>query len=163
MSDRSCAGIAIRPAELGDMDTVRDLFREYADWLQVDLCFQGFEAELAGLPGGYGPPSGGLWLAKEGDQLAGIIGFRPLDPGRCEMKRLWVRPAFRGQGLGERLVREVLGAARAAGYEKICLDTLSFMAAARKLYADLGFYEIPAYYHNPEADVRYMEMNLRKL
>ncbi len=152
-------------AGAGDMATLRALFLEYQDWLQIDLCFQDFEAELASLPGGYAPPAGGLWLAYVNGELAGCIGFRPHDGprangGACEMKRLWLRPAYRGLRLGRRLAVTCIEAARAAGYRRICLDTLSFMDAARALYAELGFHEIPAYYRNPLDDVRYLELDL---
>ena len=151
-----------------DMATLRALFLEYRDWLQVDLCFQDFETELATLPGGYAPPAGALWLAYVNGELAGCAGFRPHDGPRaseatCEMKRLWLRPAYRGLGLGRRLAVACIAAARAAGYRTICLDTLSFMDAARALYADLGFHEIPAYYHNPLDDVRYLELDLSEM
>lgn len=151
----------IRPAVgAADMDTARALFREYADWLDVDLCFQGFEAELAGLPGAYAPPGGGLWFAVVDGAVAGSVGMRPLDGGRCEMKRLWVRPAHRGLGLGRRLAETAVQAGRAAGYRAMCLDTLGFMDAARALYTRLGFREVPAYYDNPLEDVRYLELDL---
>ena len=143
------------------METVRGLFREYAAWLQVDLCFQGFEEELAGLPGGYAPPMGGLWLAHVDGALAGCAALRPLDRGRGEMKRLWVRESFRGLRLGRRLAETVIAAGREAGYQRLCLDTLSFMDTARALYGQLGFTEIPAYYDNPLDDVRYLELPLQ--
>ncbi len=143
-----------------DMAILCALFLEYQDWLGVDLCFQGFEEELAALPGKYAPPAGGVWLAHVDGALAGCVGFRPHDGGTCEMKRLWVRPAFRGLGLGRRLAATAIAAARCAGYRTMCLDTLSFMDAARALYADLGFHEIPAYYDNPLEDVRYLELDL---
>ncbi len=162
MSERA---VEIRPASgAEDMATLRALFLEYQDWLQVDLCFQDFETELASLPGAYAPPNGGLWLAYVDGELAGCIGFRPHDSETaCEMKRLWLRPAYRGLGLGRRLAETSIEAARAAGHGTICLDTLSFMDAARALYADLGFHEIPAYYHNPLDDVRYLELDLRAI
>lgn len=160
----SASAPAILPAQgAADMEIVRGLFLEYQDWLGVDLCFQGFEEELAALPGKYAPPEGGLWLARGGGEVAGIVGFRPLDQGLCEMKRLWVRPAFRGSGLGRRLAETAIHAARAAGYGAMCLDTLGHMTAARALYADLGFHEIPAYYDNPLDDVRYLELDLSPL
>ena len=144
-----------------DMATLRALFLEYQDWLQVDLCFQDFETELATLPGDYTPPAGALWLAYVDRELAGCAGFRPHEEkAACEMKRLWLRPAYRGLGLGRRLAATCIAGARAAGYRTICLDTLSFMDAARTLYADLGFHEIPAYYDNPLDDVRYLELDL---
>ncbi len=148
-----------------DMATLRALFLEYRDWLRVDLCFQDFETELATLPGAYAPPKGALWLATVDGELAGCVGFRPhegagANEAACEMKRLWLRPAYRKLGLGRRLAEICIQAARAAGYRTLCLDTLSFMDAARALYADLGFHEIPAYYDNPLDDVRYLELGL---
>ena len=142
------------------MERVRVLFLEYQDWLGVDLCFQGFEAELAALPGAYAPPKGGLWFAKADGEIAGVAGVRPFKDGLCEMKRLWVRPAFRGLGLGRRLAENTIAAARAAGYHAMCLDTLGRLIAARAMYEDLGFREIPAYYDNPLDDVRYLELEL---
>ena len=152
--------ITIRGVGAHEMAEVRALFLEYADWLKVDLCFQGFEQELADLPGCYSPPAGGIWFAEAASALAGCVALRPLDVGRCEMKRLWVREAFRGRSLGRDLVMTVLAAARAKGYERICLDTLGQMDAARALYNSLGFQEIPAYYDNPLEDVRYLELEL---
>ena len=146
-----------------DMDTVRTLFLEYQDWLGVDLCFQGFEAELASLPGRYAPPEGGLWFAKSDREIAGIVGIRPLEDKVCEMKRLWVRPAYRGLGLSRILAEKSLAAARAAGYRAMCLDTLGRMTAARALYRNLGFREIPAYYDNPMEDVRYLRIELNRV
>ena len=156
MSERA---ISIEAAEgPADMERVRALFLEYQDWLDVDLCFQGFEAELAALPGAYAPPKGGLWFAKADGEIAGIAGVRPFKDGLCEMKRLWIRPAFRGLGLGRRLAESTIAAARAAGYRAMCLDTLGFMDEARALYEILGFREIPAYDDNPLGDVRYLEL-----
>jgi ribosomal protein S18 acetylase RimI-like enzyme len=158
--------VEIRPAAgPEDMATLRDLFIEYQAWLRVDLCFQDFETELATLPGAYAPPQGALWLAYVDGALAGCVGFRRHDgagagAGACEMKRLWLRPAYRGLGLGRRLAVTCIEAARAAGYRTMCLDTLGFMDAARALYAELGFHEIPAYYDNPLDDVRYLERDL---
>ena len=151
----------IAPAGGADeIETVRALFREYQRWLDVDLCFQGFEAELAGLPGAYVPPRGGLWLARVEGRLAGCVALRPLDAALCEMKRLWVRPDFRGLGLGRRLAETAIRAARAGGYAAMCLDTLANMAEAHVLYESLGFREIPAYYDNPLEDVRYLKLDL---
>jgi len=130
-----------------DMALVHELFVEYADWLDFDLCFQGFDEELATLPGKYAPPAGGLWLARVGGDLAGVVGLRPLDEGVCELKRLWVRPAFRGRDLGRRLTETALAAARAAGYRSMRLDTIGgLMREARELYESLGFRETAPYY-----------------
>ena len=141
------AGITIAPATAQDLDAVRDLFREYAAWLQVDYCLQDFEAELAGLPGAYAPPAGGLWIARVGGAPAGVIGLWPLDgevgDSACEMKRLWVREAFRGHGLGRRLVEAAVAGAKAGGHRRMVLETLDFMTAAQRLYAELGFREMP--------------------
>ncbi len=144
-----------------DLALVRALFLEYADWLDFDLCFQGFEEELASLPGNYAPPGGGLWLARVGGTPAGVVGLRPLADGAGELKRLWLRPAFRGHGLGRRLTETAIAAARAAGYRALRLDTVGgLMARARALYDDLGFREIPPYYHNPHPEVSYLELDL---
>jgi ribosomal protein S18 acetylase RimI-like enzyme len=151
-------------AGTGDMATLRALFLEYQDWLQVDLCFQDFETELATLPGGYAPPAGALWLAYVDRELAGCVGFRRHEEkAACEMKRLWLRPNYRGLGLGRRLAVTCIAGARAAGYRILCLDTLGFMDAARSLYADLGFHKISAYYDNPLDDVRYLELDLSEM
>lgn len=158
MSDRDAV---IAPAGGGsDIALARELFIEYQQWLGVDLCFQDFDRELASLPGAYAPPDGGLWLARVGGAVAGCVALRPIGDGLCEMKRLWLRPAYRGRGLGRRLAETCVAAARAAGHRAICLDTLGNMAAAHALYADLGFREIPAYYDNPLADVRYLRLEL---
>ncbi|GAB4373004.1 MAG: GNAT family N-acetyltransferase [Kiloniellaceae bacterium] len=132
----------IAPAGAADMDAVRDLFRDYARWLKVDYCLQEFEAELAGLPGRYAPPAGGLWLAQVDGAAAGVVGLWPLTDGSGEIKRLWVRPAYRGQRLGRRLMEAALAGARAAGHKRVLLETLDFMTAARALYAELGFREV---------------------
>jgi ribosomal protein S18 acetylase RimI-like enzyme len=154
--------VSIAPAKgPGDMALVRALFLEYADWLDFDLCFQGFEEEVASLPGSYAPPGGGLWLARVGGEPAGVVGLRPLEDGISELKRLWVRPAYRGHGLGRRLTETAIAAARAAGYRALRLDTVgALMANARALYDDLGFREIAPYYHNPEPEVSYLELIL---
>ncbi|TWO68310.1 GNAT family N-acetyltransferase [Caenimonas sedimenti] len=146
------------------MDEVRAIFREYADGLGVDLCFQQFDEELAGLPGDYAPPRGALLLARVDGKLAGCCALRPLDtadyPNAAEMKRLFVRPAFRSLGLGRRLAEAILDAGRQAGYGCVLLDTLDDMEAARALYEDLGFEDIPPYYHNPIAGAHYLKANL---
>jgi ribosomal protein S18 acetylase RimI-like enzyme len=140
--------------------TVRCLFEEYAASLGIDLCFQGFEKELAGLPGGYAPPQGRLLLAREDGQTAGCIALRPLEPGACEMKRLYVRPAFRAQGIGRVLVDRIIQEARQAGYRHMRLDTLPSMAAALALYRRLGFREIAPYYENPVEGAVFLELQL---
>ena len=140
------------------------LFQEYADQLGVDLHFQGFADELAGLPGDYAAPRGALLLALVGGELAGCCALRPRDdvdyPGAAEMKRLYVRKAFRGFGLGRQLSEAILEAAMQLGYACVLLDTLDDMESARALYADLGFEEIPPYYHNPLRGAHYLKANL---
>lgn len=131
-----------------DIETVRGLFLEYAQSLDFSLCFQGFDRELAALPGDYAPPRGCLLLAKAGNDPAGCVGIRPLDAMRCEMKRLYVRPAFRGTGLGRVLAEAAVAAARKSGYREVLLDTLPQMRAARALYASLGFAPCKPYYDN---------------
>ena len=147
-----------------DMAAVRDIFRDYAAELGVDLCFQNFESELAGLPGDYAAPRGALLTARVDGEMAGCCAIRPLDsvnyPNACEMKRLYARPTFRGLGLGRSLVELALEFALSAGYECVLLDTLSDMEAARALYEDLGFEEIPPYYHNPIAGAHYLRAQL---
>ena len=146
------------------MDAIREIFQEYADGLGIDLCFQQFDAELAGLPGEYQEPRGGLLMARVGGELAGCCALRPLDnadyPNAAEMKRLYVRKAFRGFGLGRQLSEAILDTARRAGYACVLLDTLSEMDAARSLYEDLGFIEIAPYYHNPISGAHYLKVDL---
>jgi ribosomal protein S18 acetylase RimI-like enzyme len=157
-------GVAITAAHAGELDDVRTLFLEYANSLNVDLCFQNFEAELSGLPGDYAPPRGCLLLATVGGTLAACCALRPLDTvdyaSACEMKRLFVRPEFRGIGLGRRLAEAILEQARQAGFACVLLDTLSDMEAARALYDDLGFEDIPPYYFNPIAGAHYLKATL---
>ena len=144
-----------------DLAQVRRLFRAYADWLGVDLCFQGFERELAELPGAYAPPAGRLLIARIGGEVVGCVGLRPLEPEVCEMKRLWVAPGFGGRGIGRALAERIVAAAREIGYQRMRLDTLpDRMPAAQHLYASLGFREIPAYYHNPLEGVVMLELVL---
>jgi putative acetyltransferase len=140
---------------------VRALFEEYAAALGVDLGFQDFDRELAELPGEYVPPGGRLLLALDEVNPAGCVALRPFEPGVCEMKRLYVRPAFRGTGLGRLLAERIVGAGRDAGYERMRLDTLPAMAAARGLYESLGFVEIEAYRPNPIHGTTYFELRLR--
>jgi ribosomal protein S18 acetylase RimI-like enzyme len=152
------------PTSAEELDATRDIFREYAAALGVDLCFQGFDEELADLPGDYSAPRGALLLARVDGAIAGCCALRPLDtsdyPGAAEMKRLYVRKAFRGFGLGRQLAEAVLDSARQAGYDCVLLDTLDDMEAARALYEDLGFEAIEPYYHNPIAGAHYLKVDL---
>nr|WP_313077466.1 GNAT family N-acetyltransferase [Melaminivora sp.] len=147
-----------------ETQAVRELFEEYAASLDIDLSFQNFAEELATLPGDYAPPRGALLLAWVDGALAGCCALRPLDTAdyanASEMKRLFVRKAFRGFGLGRQLAEATLDAARQAGYASVLLDTLDGMEAARALYAELGFEEIPPYYHNPVAGAHYLKADI---
>lgn len=144
-----------------DMAAVAALFRDYASSLTVDLCFQGFEDEVAALPGAYVPPDGELLLALGPDgQPVGCIAMRPSAPGICEMKRLYVSPVGRGAGLGRRLAEAIIACARERGYEAMRLDTLAEMGAARGLYAALGFRPIAPYYDNPHGDTAFLQLEL---
>lgn len=144
--------------------STRGLFEAYQRSLGIDLCFQGFEQELANLPGDYAPPGGDLLMALVDGEPAGCCAFRPLHtadyPNACEMKRLYVEPAFRGLGLGRLLAERTLELARQAGYTAMLLDTLSDMEAARSLYQELGFVEVPPYYHNPLQGAHYLKVSL---
>lgn len=161
MSDRAGPVVLSTAQGAADMAAVAGLFREYEAFLGVSLCFQGFAEELAGLPGAYAPPEGELLLARVGDDVAGCVALRPLDdPGVCEMKRLYVRPAFRGSGAGRRLAEAVIAAAAGRGYRIMRLDTLERLPAAVKLYEALGFRRIGAYCANPLDGVLYMEKTL---
>ena len=146
------------------IEAARELFREYARALAVDLCFQNFEAELAALPGDYAPPQGALLLAFVDGELAGCGAFRPLpeadDANACEMKRLYVRRAFRRFGLGRLLAQALIDGATQAGYSSMLLDTLDDMEAARGLYESLGFVEVPPYYFNPIPGAHYLKVDL---
>ena len=146
------------------LDATRTIFREYADGLGIDLSFQDFDAELAGLPGVYAAPAGALLLALVDGQVAACGALRPLPdvdyPDACEMKRLFVRRAFRGFGLGRMLAQALIDRATQAGYSTMLLDTLDDMEAARSLYATLGFEEIPPYYFNPVAGAHYLKVDL---
>jgi ribosomal protein S18 acetylase RimI-like enzyme len=154
----------ITPQTPEQLDAARQIIQEYAEQLGVDLCFQNFDAELAGLPGEYSAPRGALQLALLDGEVAGCCALRPLDTvdyaDACEMKRLYVRKAFRGFGLGRQLAEAMLDAARWAGYRTVLLDTLDDMEAARALYEDLGFVDIPPYYHNPIAGAHYLKADI---
>ena len=154
--------VRIVPAESADqLEAIRSLFTEYAKSLEIDLCFQNFAGELAGLPGLYRPPEGRLFLARRGPVLAGCVGMRPIAGGICEMKRLYVRPGFRHSGLGRRLARAAISAGFEAGYERMRLDTLPSMTQAIVLYESLGFCRIEPYYNNPSGGAVFMELKLR--
>jgi len=157
---RSVGKFTIRPATTADVPAVRDMMREYVDWIALDLAFQEIDEELAGLPGEYAPPSGALLVVPDGDRLVAMIGLRPLDGTICEMKRLFVRPAARGQGLAKQLIAQVLDEARRLGYAEIRLDTLPMMGDAQALYAAMGFADIEAYYDTPIAGTRFMAKRL---
>ncbi|MBP8087920.1 MAG: GNAT family N-acetyltransferase [Polaromonas sp.] len=152
------------PRSADELALTRQIFSEYALQLGVDLCFQDFAAELEDLPGDYDAPLGALLLAWVDGELAGCCALRPLHAvdyaNAAEMKRLYVRKPFRRFGLGRQLAEAVLDAARAAGYHCVLLDTLDDMETARALYADLGFVEIPPYYHNPIAGAHYLKVDL---
>jgi GNAT superfamily N-acetyltransferase len=147
---RSCA----------DLEAVRELMLEYAESLEVNLEFQGFVSELRDLPGEYVPPGGVLLLARVDGVPAGCVALRPLGDRVCELKRLFVRPSQRGLGLGRVLTERVIAAARSSGYERMRLDTLPSMGAARRLYAGLGFRPIDAYRFNPVPGTDYLELEL---
>jgi putative acetyltransferase len=145
------------------INQARCLFREYADWLQIDLCFQNFEKELAELPGDYVPLAGRLLLAYDNGELAGCIALRRFDERICEMKRLFVREQFRGKGLGRQLITAIIQEARQIGYEHMRLDTLPpKMNDAITLYRSYGFKQIDPYYNNPVPGAIFMELDLKE-
>lgn len=152
------------PDTVEHWDASRRILREYADSLGFDLAFQDFEAELAGLPGDYAPPGGLFLMALVDGQLAGCGAFRNRPDvdyaNACEMKRLYVRPAFRGFGLGRQLTQALMDGASQAGYSEMLLDTLDDMEAARGLYETLGFEEVPPFYFNPLPGAHYLKVSL---
>jgi putative acetyltransferase len=154
----------ITPAATDELAATSGIFREYAISLGFDLCFQDFEGEIATLPGDYAAPRGALLLAKVNGEVAGCCALRPLDSSdyvnAAEMKRLYVRPGFRGLGLGRQLAEAILDEARIDGYDSVLLDTLDDMEIARAMYEELGFREIPPYYHNPLAGAHYLKVDL---
>ncbi len=152
---KQAAEPVIREAGGADIGAVRDLFREYQEFLGVDLCFQGFDDELATLPGAYAPPAGALLLAVADGDFCGCVGMRPIGGDQCEMKRLYVRPRWRGYGLGRRLADAVMTRARRSGYRCMVLDTLEVLQPAIALYRSIGFSPIAGYYNNPLQGVSY--------
>lgn len=156
------SGVDLRQAESPEqIALVRELFLEYAQSLDFSLCFQSFEEELAGLPGGYAPPGGRLWLATSSDVPAGCIALHKLDEEVCEMKRLYVRPQFRGKGLGGILAGRVVADAKEIGYKRLRLDTVEpMMRSAVAMYRKLGFRQIAPYRENPIEGALYMELEL---
>jgi ribosomal protein S18 acetylase RimI-like enzyme len=159
MSD--IASVSIMEASIpDDVAAVRALFLDYANSLGFSLCFQGFDQELAALPGKYAPPAGCILLARVDAAVAGVVAVRPLEGGLCEMKRLYVRPEHRGHKLGRRLAEAVIDAAGRIGYRAMRLDTLDSMIAGIALYRSLGFREIAPYYDNPIAGAVYFERAL---
>jgi GNAT superfamily N-acetyltransferase len=144
------------------MDEVRQLCREYADSLDIDLCFQDFEQEMKDLPGKYTPPDGAIILVEVDKQTAGCIALKKIGEGIAEMKRLYIRDAYRGLGISKTLIEMIICKARQIGYSYLRLDTLSTMQRALKVYESFGFYEIGAYVYNPCESVHYMELKLKQ-
>lgn len=165
MTASTSAAVEVRFADTpADIEAVRALFLDYQASLDIDLCFQGFNEELAGLPGDYTEPMGAIFLALVDGVPAGCCGLRPMvnsdHLNACEMKRLFVRPAFRGFGLGRQLVERIMMQAQIAGYATMLLDTLSEMETARALYQEAGFVEVAPYYHNPNPGAHYLLADL---
>jgi ribosomal protein S18 acetylase RimI-like enzyme len=152
--------ITIREAGPADLATIREMLLEYQRWLGVDLSFQGFAHEVEGLPGDYTAPDGALLIARRGAEVAGMVALRRLDATRGEMKRLFVRGAARGTGVGRELVARIVGEARARGYQSIVLDTLPKMQSAQRMYEQFGFRDVPPYYQSAIPGTRYMALAL---
>jgi putative acetyltransferase len=150
----------VQVESMAQVDVARALFREYEASLQVDLCFQSFEAELSALPAPYLPPRGALLLAFQEGEVAGCGAFRPWTAECCELKRMFVRPPFRGKGIGRTLAAVLLSRAREAAYRSVRLDTLDFMREAVALYQSLGFRRIERYYDNPHPGALFFELAL---
>jgi len=155
--------LSIREAtSSSDVQVARKLFQEYAASLESSLCFQGFDQELAGLPGKYAPPAGRLLLAFQGEAAAGCVALRPLEQGICEMKRLFVRPEYRKGGVGRLLAERLIQEARQSGYQRMRLDSLPHMKPALQLYRELGFQSIAPYTINPVAGAVFLELQLER-
>lgn len=153
--------VLLQAASAGQIAQARELFTEYAQSLNFSLCFQNFDEELAGLPGDYAPPDGRLLLAEFGGELAGCVALHKLEARICEMKRLYLRPKFRGKGLGRALAEAIIAEARSIGYERMRLDTVEpAMKDAVAMYRRLGFREIGPYRANPMEGTLYMELEL---
>jgi ribosomal protein S18 acetylase RimI-like enzyme len=150
----------VRAAGPGDLSDIRAMLEEYAAGLGVDLSYQDFARELRDLPGDYVPPAGALLVGHVDAAAVGMVAMRPRSPDRSEMKRLYVRPAARGTGLGRQLADAIIDAARLAGYREICLDTLPTMQNAQRLYEHLGFRDVSPYYDSPVAGTRFMMLDL---
>jgi len=163
MPMKDCAQIAIRIAKApNDIAAARELFQQYGASLNFPLCFQNFEEELATLPGKYALPRGRLLLAFADGAAVGCGALRPLDQQACEMKRLYVRPEYKGHGIGRQLAERLIAEAKAIGYACMRLDTIpAQMMEASRLYLALGFHEIPPYYHNPQPGTSYLELPLK--
>jgi GNAT superfamily N-acetyltransferase len=152
--------LLVTEIDMPDLNGVRALFEEYAASLPMSLDFQGFDRELAELPGDYAPPRGALLVARAGEEIVGCVALRPIDSTTCEMKRLFIRPSQRGSGLGRQLVQAIVARGRALGYERMRLDTGPWMKAAHALYTEAGFREIPQYTVNPVPGARFLELEL---
>ncbi|MCM8595507.1 carbonate dehydratase [Accumulibacter sp.] len=150
----------LTPEDTAEIEQVRQFFRNYAAWLGVDLCFQGFDEEMRSLPGAYSAPAGRLFYAEREGRPAGCVGIRPLSGGLCEMKRLYVEPGERSSGVGHELILAAIRAAREIGYQKLLLDTLPAMRVAVKLYREMGFKETPAYYQTPLEGTMFLALDL---
>lgn len=143
-----------------DLEEIKNLFREYAKFLEISLDFQDFESELAKLPAKYAEPEGAIFLAKIDSQPAACVALWKLEEGICEMKRLYVKPEFQGLGLGKKMAQTIIEEAKGKGYKIMKLDTLRRLKSANYLYASLGFRETKPYNYNPESDVAYFEKEL---
>lgn len=142
------------------LEKTKEIFKEYQQSIDTDLCFQKFEEELASLPGKYAPPKGRLYLSFVGEKLVGCVALRPINDTECEMKRLYIKPEFRGQGMGRILAEKIISDAKEIGYKQMFLDTLDTMKSALNLYASLGFKDAPEYCYNPIEGAIFMYLDL---